>query len=134
VDGEATKLDRPDIDTAELSITLTAGHQLGGVRRRIRRWLATDLPQRDGDEILLACGEALANALEHGRPPITVEMHWQRERGGKALHIAVCDAGQWRVTADTETRGLGIPIMTAVMNTVSIDTINGTEVRLVRQF
>lgn len=117
-----------------MSIAIPGGDELAAARRQIRRWLDTELSSDDADEVLLACGEALANALEHGRPPITVEMHWQRARGQSTLHVAVCDTGSWRVTAEPTSRGLGIPIMSAVMDTVSIETVDGTQVRLVRQY
>jgi serine/threonine-protein kinase RsbW len=139
VDGDATKVDRSEVDhydkgRAALSLTVRAGENLAAARRRMRNWLASDLPSSDRDDVLLACGEALANAFEHGRPPITVEMHWQHDQGTKALHIGICDTGPWRVSAEADSRGLGIPIMTALMDTVLIDTVDGTQVRLVRQF
>ena len=79
---------------------------------------------------MLACGEAVDNALEHGSPPVTVEMDWE----DALLTIVVRDAGTWRVSAQVPPRGLGLPIMMALMDNVSVDTTDGTAIRLSRRF
>lgn len=102
----------------------------------MRRWLGRRLSGDRADEVLLACGEAVDNALEHGAVPIVVELHWDGGDGSAdpSLDVAVRDAGTWRVAAQVVSRGLGIPIMMALMDSLTIDTTDGTAVRLSRRF
>ena len=79
---------------------------------------------------MLACGEAVDNALEHGTPPVSVEMSWD----DAVLTIVVRDSGTWRVSAQLPPRGLGLPIMMALMDNVTVDTTDGTAIRLSRRF
>jgi anti-sigma regulatory factor (Ser/Thr protein kinase) len=85
----------------------------------------------DADDVRLACGEAVSNALEHGKPPVTVDLSWNESSG---LTVVVRDGGKWVVSAATPPRGLGLPIMMALMDNVTIDTTDGTAIRLSRRF
>ena len=87
------------------------------------------------DEILLASGEAVANALEHGRTPISLNLSWTDD----TLDLTVRDSGGWRVSANAvrpkpPQRGLGIPIMTALTDSLTFETTDGTTVKLSRRF
>ena len=115
-----------------LSISITAAHELTTARATLRDWLRASIPVGQADEILLASGEALANALEHGRTPVTLGLEWV----DNTLHLTVRDSGSWRVSAPPSgrTRGLGIPIMTALTDSLTFETTNGTTVRLSRRF
>ena len=116
-----------------LTISITGAHELAHVRATLRDWLRARIPIGQADEILLASGEALANALEHGRTPVTLELRWV----DNTLQLAVRDSGSWRVSADAptrRTRGLGIPIMTALTDSLTFETTDGTTVTLSRRF
>jgi len=118
-----------------LTITMTAASELGPARARVRSWLRGSIPDQQTDEILLASGEALANALEHGLIPITLTLEWV----DNTLNLVVRDSGAWRVSADSSAvapkrRGLGIPIMTALTDNLTFETTDGTTVKLSRRF
>ena len=116
-----------------LSISITAARGLARARTTLRRWLRASIPNENADEILLASGEALANALEHGQIPITLRAEWV----DRTLHLTVRDSGSWRpadAPSRDRSRGLGIPIMTALTDNLAFDTTNGTAVTLSRRF
>lgn len=133
-----TTMDRTDQNAAasseSLSISIKAAHELAAARATLRDWLRASIPVGQADEILLASGEALANALEHGRTPISLNLEW----ADSTLHLAVRDSGSWRVSADPpvrgRSRGLGIPIMTALTDSLKFETTDGTTVTLSRRF
>jgi anti-sigma regulatory factor (Ser/Thr protein kinase) len=126
--------DQPAAASQPLSVSITAAHELADARARLRDWLRASIPVGQADEILLASGEALSNALEHGRTPITLRLEWV----DNTLHLTVRDSGKWRVSADPpargRTRGLGIPIMTALTDSLTFETTDGTTVTLSRRF
>jgi anti-sigma regulatory factor (Ser/Thr protein kinase) len=113
-----------------LTLTVDARSALSGQRAVISEWIRRRASGRIADDVLLACGEAIDNAIEHGTPPVTVEMTC--DESGE-LTIVVRDVGSWRVLAQVPSRGLGLPIMTALMDNVTIDTTDGTEIRLTRR-
>ncbi len=114
-----------------LKLTLETPPQLSVARAVIRTWLADDVDEDAIADVLLATGEALANAVEHGRPPIAVGMQWSATG---ILAVSVNDAGSWSPPVARSNRGRGIPIMTALMDDVTIDTIDGTAVSFSRNF
>jgi anti-sigma regulatory factor (Ser/Thr protein kinase) len=85
-------------------------------------------------DVLIAAGEAVANAIEHGhrdRPEGIISM------GATALvdrvHLTVADTGSWKTPqpAADSNRGRGITLMRALMNDVTIDPdAAGTTVQL----
>jgi anti-sigma regulatory factor (Ser/Thr protein kinase) len=114
-----------------LRLRVVASSDLPLCRARMRAWLLAALPEEQTGDVLLACGEAVDNALEHGRPPIDVELCWL---DGGELAIEVHDGGPWTITGERRDRGFGMPIMTSLMDAVSVDTTKGTTVRLRRRF
>ncbi|MDQ2681162.1 MAG: ATP-binding protein [Candidatus Eremiobacteraeota bacterium] len=85
------------------------------------------------DDILTATGEALVNAVEHayeGAPAGPVELFAHYEAAGK-LSIDVCDGGRFIERENRPERGLGLRIMRAIAETVTIDTASGTAIRMV---
>jgi anti-sigma regulatory factor (Ser/Thr protein kinase) len=113
-----------------LMLTVDSRSSLSAQRAVIAEWVRQRADARVADDVLLACGEAIDNAIEHGAPPIEVEMACD---DGGVLTIVVRDIGKWRVLAKVPSRGLGLPIMTALMDNVTIDTTDGTEIRLSRR-
>ena len=118
-----------------LAITISTAGDLGAARAALRTWLRVVVSDEQIDEIVLASGEALANALEHGRPPITMSGSWD----GGMLRVTVRDSGAWTVSAGGRrqggsSRGLGIPIMTALTDSLTFETTDGTAVVLTRLF
>ncbi|MGV0787611.1 SpoIIE family protein phosphatase [Mycolicibacterium sp. XJ2] len=100
--------------------------ELAGTRIELRKWLVrAGVDPSQTLDVLIATGEALANAVEHGH----------RDRPGGAvrlratvladrLHLTIADTGVWKVpNADPAShRGRGIALMRALMNDVTIET------------
>jgi anti-sigma regulatory factor (Ser/Thr protein kinase) len=114
-----------------LRLTVRARSGLGEFRAEVRSWMGHSAGGPEIDDIVLACGEAVDNALEHGTPPASVEMGWEDDG---LLTIVVRDAGTWSVSTQLPPRGLGLPIMMALMDNVTVDTTDGTAIRLSRRF
>jgi anti-sigma regulatory factor (Ser/Thr protein kinase) len=112
-----------------LTLTVDSRADLSARRAEMSGWMRQYVNDRDSDDVLLACGEAVDNGLEHGRPPVTVEIGWD----GIVLAIVVRDTGTWRVSAAVPPRGLGLPIMMTLMDNVTVDTTDGTAIRLSRR-
>lgn len=85
------------------------------------------------DDIVTAAGEALANAVEHAykEEPAhapTVELHARFDGGDLALDIM--DRGTFRQQEPLPWRGFGLRIMRAIAQHMSVDTSDGTRVRM----
>lgn len=81
--------------------------------------------------LLAACGEAIANAVEHayvGTPGLVrVNAHASHD----TLVVSVEDEGKWKPAQRRDERGRGLPMMRALMDAVEIRTHQArTEVRL----
>lgn len=113
-----------------LTVTVSSRSELAARRADIRSWVNRRAGDCKADDMILACGEAIDNALEHGTPPVGVEIAFGDDN---VLTIVVRDAGSWRVSAAMPPRGLGLPIMMALMDKVTVDTTDGTAVRLSRR-
>ena len=115
------------------------------LRARLRQWLpAAGIGPREATDIMIAAGEAAANAFEHatvGRPagaaPVLITLTAAADHA--QVQLTVTDTGTWRPPpADREqpapgTRGYGVVFMHALMNEVTIDpSANGTTVTLTK--
>ncbi|MEU9825589.1 ATP-binding protein [Micromonospora chersina] len=113
--------------------------RLAPTRERLRGWLrAHGVSEWDVETVLIATGEACANAIEHGYRFAPEGITTLRaELRDDHLVIEVRDRGGWRADADggdPGDRGRGRMIMTRVMDGVSITgTPEGTTVRLVKR-
>jgi serine phosphatase RsbU (regulator of sigma subunit)/anti-sigma regulatory factor (Ser/Thr protein kinase) len=121
---------------APLQLTFPADvSQLAPTRTALRSWLTqADVAPDESMNVLIAAGEAVANAIEHGhrnKPEGMISM------GATALvdrvHLTITDTGSWKtpqpVTAST--RGRGIALMRGLMQDVTIDPdAAGTTVQL----
>lgn len=100
-------------------------------RHALRAYLETvALDAERIDDVVLATGEAVANAVEHAyRHAVgTVSLHaCVREA---TVVIEVCDRGSWRTDGGDPDRGRGLSIMKALVDQFSIARTNrGTSVR-----
>ena len=99
--------------------------QLRPVRAQLRGWLEScglSTPLAQG--ALVAAGEAVANAIEHGhRDHPGQEIRLQAAVTADRLRLTVADSGRWQPPASEQTpyRGKGITLMRALMDNVSIE-------------
>ncbi|MEU7711924.1 ATP-binding protein [Micromonospora chalcea] len=112
--------------------------QLAATRERLRGWLhAQGVSEWDIETVLIATGEACANAIEHGYRFAPEGITTLRaELRGDRLEIEVRDRGGWRAADGDESgdRGRGRLIMARVMDEATIvGTPEGTCVRLVKR-
>ncbi|ETK30917.1 SpoIIE family protein phosphatase, partial [Microbispora sp. ATCC PTA-5024] len=110
---------------APLEMTFPAeSSQLAPVRKALRTWLAQcDLPAQMIQNILVAAGEACANAIEHGHrhsPGETVRL--RAEAFVDVLRLTVADTGRWKSPQPEANphRGRGVALMRALMQQVTI--------------
>jgi anti-sigma regulatory factor (Ser/Thr protein kinase) len=107
---------------------------LAPLRHTLRRWLRTIGASPDeGYEILVACGEACANAIQHPhaarRHFLTIDLATQ----GDDVEVVVRDTGSWR-TMSPGGGGHGLSLIRQLMDSVDITTgPEGTEVRMRRR-
>jgi anti-sigma regulatory factor (Ser/Thr protein kinase) len=84
------------------------------------------------EDVVLASGEALANAVEHGADPSggsDVEI-FARCGLDDTLAIGVSDSGRFIEREKLPNRGLGLKIVHAIARSVTIDTARGTRVEM----
>ncbi|HEY0936858.1 MAG TPA: SpoIIE family protein phosphatase [Trebonia sp.] len=118
---------------------------LAYIRARLRQWLpAAGIGDREATDIMIAAGEATANAAEHataGRPadapPVGITLTARVTRA--LVELTVADTGTWR-SPPTErepapgTRGHGVIFMHALMDDVTIHSSrHGTTVTLTKE-
>ncbi|MFD9099159.1 SpoIIE family protein phosphatase [Streptomyces collinus] len=98
--------------------------QLAPVRKALRSWLAQcELPPGEVQNVLVAAGEACANAIEHGhRDAPGQAVRLRAEALVDHLHLTVADSGLWKVPQPERNthRGRGISLMRAMMQQVTI--------------
>ncbi|SPM36890.1 ATPase [Mycobacterium rhizamassiliense] len=121
---------------APLELTFPADvGQLAPARTALRRWLTRVRIDPDQSmNVLIAAGEAVANAIEHGHrqsPQGTVSL------GATALfdevQLTITDTGSWKTPQPAENphRGRGITLMRGLMHEVTINPdTDGTTVHL----
>jgi anti-sigma regulatory factor (Ser/Thr protein kinase) len=109
--------------------------QLGPTRTALRRWLSrARVGPSQAMDVLIAAGEAVANAIEHGH---------RHSSGGTIsmaatalpdqVRVTITDTGSWKPPqpVPNSNRGRGITLMRGLMHDVSIDTgAAGTTVHL----
>jgi GAF domain-containing protein/anti-sigma regulatory factor (Ser/Thr protein kinase) len=98
---------------------------LVSIRRLLRRWLAVHgAGQQELYDIVVACQEACANAVEHAYGPGHAHFEVEAQHREAQIRVTVRDAGRWRPPRGTH-RGRGLPLMRALMD--SVDVEHGTE-------
>jgi len=108
-------------------------HVLAPLRRTVRRWLreggATTAAEH---EILVACGEACANVIQHAYGAREGMLDVELARVDDAVQVTIRDTGGWRPPSVDE-GGRGIPLMRGFMDSVEVDSgEGGTVVRMRR--
>ncbi|MFF8828601.1 SpoIIE family protein phosphatase [Streptomyces sp. NPDC015131] len=121
---------------APLELTFPAeSAQLAPVRRTLRSWLERcQLPPQTAQNVLVAAGEACANAIEHGHRHRRGEpIRLRAEANVTDLRLLVADSGQWKTPQPEANahRGRGIMLMKAMMQQVTVTTgADGTTVQM----
>ena len=101
------------------------------MRRRLADWLRAHGASDEVVElVVLACSEAVANAVEHGSPDGEVQVS-ASVRDGR-VHLEVEDTGRWDDSPSEPYRGHGLRLIRRAMHRVRISTDGGTVVRMER--
>ena len=111
--------------------------RLSGVRRAVAAWTAAaGLPGDTAEDLQLALGEALANAVEHAyaASPGDGECSYRLARGADgSVRVEVRDTGLWRPPpADRGYRGRGLELIEALGTDVEVEHASGVAGTTVR--
>ncbi|MEU1586864.1 SpoIIE family protein phosphatase [Micromonospora sp. NPDC005710] len=97
---------------------------LAPVRSALRSWLERcGLDPTKAYNVLVAAGEACANAIEHGhRDNPGGRIHLRATATADGLHVSVTDSGRWKTPRpDVDThRGRGLVLMRALMDAITV--------------
>ncbi|MCV7366682.1 SpoIIE family protein phosphatase [Mycolicibacterium duvalii] len=109
--------------------------ELASSRAALREWLdRAGVGTEQSLDVLIAVGEAVANAIEHGhRDSPGGAVRLRAVALADQLHLTVADTGRWKVPAAVPSahRGRGISLMRALMQEVTIDAQSaGTTVQM----
>ena len=122
-----------------LRITLPAvASSLAVSRGRLRRWLASaDVDPESGADLVLAVGEATANATEHAVVGVDrgVMITVTAALTGNRLRLTVSDTGVWKPAPESPGhRGHGLPLINALVDSVELNTTaEGTTVVMLKE-
>jgi serine/threonine-protein kinase RsbW len=108
---------------------------LRDARNLVRRWLSRHGVDAElAADIVLACDEACANAVEHGYRGTVGEVERDLQRdAAEGVVVTVTDTGSWREDRSDTDRGHGLVLMKALMSSLDVDRRDaGTTVRLTR--
>jgi anti-sigma regulatory factor (Ser/Thr protein kinase) len=119
---------RPIGTELDLSVKAAPG-ALAPMRRTLRRWLEmVGATAEETGAIVLACGEASANAVEHAYGPGAAYFRLNARCDANVVEVRVSDSGRWRDHRG-ENRGRGEYIMRATMDSVNFErSPQGTQV------
>jgi GAF domain-containing protein/anti-sigma regulatory factor (Ser/Thr protein kinase) len=125
--------DEPDDDVAAIAARLpplsedlrtrwpAQPEALVAVRHLLRRWLrAHGASEDEAYEILVACQEACANAVEHAYAPGRAHFEVDASSHEARIRITIRDRGRWREPRGTH-RGRGLALMRSLMQTVEVE-------------
>jgi anti-sigma regulatory factor (Ser/Thr protein kinase) len=94
---------------------------LVAIRHLLRRWLrAHGASEDEAYDILVACQEACANAVEHAYGPGRAHFEIDASHRAATIRVTVSDEGRWREPRGTH-RGRGISLMRSLMDRVEVD-------------
>ena len=109
--------------------------ELATLRRDLRGWLAgAGATARESGDVLIAVGEACANAIEHAGASDGSTIEVRGQLVGNEVVLRICDQGRWRTAAPRSQRGHGLRLMRVLMDGIDIATVrDGTRVELRRR-
>jgi len=111
-------------DPSSRTVTSTVS-SLRAFRGTLRRWLAAaGSTQEEQQDVTMAANEAIQNAIEHGHRLTRRSVEVSLVRGDGSVEVTVRDQGTWRPPRD-DTRGRGLPLMRALMDSVDIEPGEG---------
>ena len=107
---------------------------LASARTELRRWLdSREAPSSVADDLVIACGEACANVVEHAYGPGAATFWLAAEEADGDFVVTVRDSGNWREQRHVG-RGRGKTLMHALADEVTVESSDeGTTVRLRRR-
>lgn len=110
-----------------LTVTVDAvPGNLAVLRTRLRDWLTSaDVGAETAADVMLAVGEATANAAEHARVGVAhaVRVTMSAAVAGDGLDLAVSDNGRWKpVAAAAGYRGHGLKLIEALVDSHTVTT------------
>ena len=103
--------------------------ELAPARAALHRWLACiGVHGQLSADVMLASGEAVGNAVEHGHsahPDGLVTLH--ADVAGTALHLRISDTGVWKGPdpVPDPRRGRGMALMRGLMDVVDVQHADG---------
>jgi serine/threonine-protein kinase RsbW len=108
--------------------------QIAPLRKDLRGWLtAHEVDEDSRHAVLLACSEAVANAIEHGYrddPAGVVEVAATLLPDG--VEVRVHDRGSWRPERADAARGRGLGLIRQLMDQVTVERDAGTTITMRR--
>jgi anti-sigma regulatory factor (Ser/Thr protein kinase) len=110
---------------------------LADVRAQVRQWLRQLRASREEiQDVVLACSEAAANAVEHGRPQAgegKIVVRGRVDRNA-TLFLSVRDFGHWHPARSGDEHGRGLLLTRALVDDLAISRhSDGTEVTISRR-
>jgi anti-sigma regulatory factor (Ser/Thr protein kinase) len=123
------------VDLTKLELRLPAEPEsLVLMRRSLERWLsALAVPEDVAREIMVACGEACMNAVEHAYPPGDATFVVKALNLGGTVEVIVRDFGFWRPPRPGSDRGRGLELMRRLTDSMKVvPAPEGTTVHLLR--
>ncbi|MFP5364454.1 MAG: SpoIIE family protein phosphatase [Thermoleophilia bacterium] len=130
----ALRISVPSSEPFTASI-LPAAEQLGALRGDLRAWLAqAGATASEAGDVLIAVGEACANAIEHAGTAPGTAIDVRGQLAGRDVVLRVRDRGSWRPTEPQPDRGHGLRLMRVLMDRIEIArSDDGTRVELRRR-
>jgi anti-sigma regulatory factor (Ser/Thr protein kinase) len=119
--------------TLELTVRATP-ESLSAMRHSLEEWLAAAGAGDDESyDVLVATGEAAANAVEHAYGPDDATFELVAELADDEVLIEVRDSGNWRPPRGAN-RGRGLGLMETLMDSAHVEPSDaGTVVRMRRR-
>jgi anti-sigma regulatory factor (Ser/Thr protein kinase) len=119
-----------------LKLSLPAEPQAARLlRSELRAWLRKlSATEQETFDLVLASGEALANAIEHSLERRTPMILFSAEQREDSVLLTIRDSGHWQTDRRRPDRGVGLQLMCALMDKVEIaKSHSGTTITLCRR-
>ena len=122
-------------DAPFAAVIAPVADELATLRRDLRAWLAgAGATEREAGDVLIAVGEACANAIEHARATSGSTIEVRAQLVGREVVLRIFDQGRWRTAAPRSQRGHGLRLMRVLMDGIDIASVrDGTRVELRRR-